>query len=135
MAEKFGERFIAFGELLLRLAPPNYEKIRMANQFIVTYGGAEANVAVSLSNLGIDSSYFTVVPDFKPGGVKGGLRTFEYPVILRAVNTKDAMTATVEDVPFALLEHITDRITKEVPGVNRVLYDLTPKPCGTIEWE
>ncbi len=79
--------------------------------------------------------YFTVVPDFKSVGVKEGKRTFEYPVILRAVNTKDAMTATVEDVPFALLQHITDRITKEVKGVNRVLYDLTPKPCGTIEWE
>ncbi len=79
--------------------------------------------------------YFTVVPDFKSVGVKGGKRTFEYPVILRAVNTVDAMTATVEDVPFALLQKITDRITKEVKGVNRVLYDLTPKPCGTIEWE
>ena len=79
--------------------------------------------------------YFTVVPDFRSVGVKDGLRTFAYPVILRAVNTVDAMTATVEDVPFALLQHITERITKEVPGVNRVLYDLTPKPCGTIEWE
>ena len=79
--------------------------------------------------------YFTVVPDFKSVGVKGGFRTFEYPVIIRAVNTKDAMTATVEDIPFALLQHITDRITKEVAGVNRVLYDLTPKPTGTIEWE
>ena len=79
--------------------------------------------------------YFTVVPDFKSVGVKGGERTYEYPVIIRAVNTVDAMTATVEDVPFALLQHITDRITKEVKGVNRVLYDLTPKPCGTIEWE
>ena len=79
--------------------------------------------------------YFTVVPDFKSVGVKDGKRTFAYPVIIRAVNTKDAMTATVEDVPFDLLEHITDRITKEVSGVNRVLYDLTPKPCGTIEWE
>ena len=79
--------------------------------------------------------YFTVVPDFKSVGVKDGKRNFEYPVILRAVNTKDAMTATVEDVPFALLQHITDRITKEVKGVNRVLYDLTPKPTGTIEWE
>ena len=79
--------------------------------------------------------YFTVVPDFKSVGVKGGKRTFEYPVILRAVNTVDAMTATVEDVPFALLQKITDRITKEVKGVNRMLYDLTPKPCGTIEWE
>ena len=79
--------------------------------------------------------YFTVIPDFKSVGVKDGKRSFEWPVILRAVNTKDAMTATVEDVPFALLQHITDRITKEVPGVNRVCFDLTPKPTGTIEWE
>lgn len=79
--------------------------------------------------------YFTAVPDFKSVGIKDGKRTYEYPVIIRAVNTVDAMSATVEDVPFALLEHITDRITKEVKGVNRVLFDLTPKPCGTIEWE
>lgn len=79
--------------------------------------------------------YFTVVPDFRSVGVKDGKRTFAYPVILRAVNTVDAMTATVEDIPFALLQHITARITAEVDGVNRVLYDLTPKPCGTIEWE
>ena len=79
--------------------------------------------------------YFTVVPDFRSVGVKNGARTFAYPVIIRAVNTKDAMTATVENVPFELLQHITDRITKEVEGVNRVLYDLTPKPTGTIEWE
>ena len=78
--------------------------------------------------------YFTAVPDFRSVGVKDGARTFAYPVILRAVNTVDAMTATVENVPFELLEHITARITAEVPGVNRVLYDLTPKPCGTIEW-
>lgn len=79
--------------------------------------------------------YFTAVPDFKSVGVKDGKRTFAYPVILRAVNTVDAMTATVEDVPFALLQHVTDRITHEVEGVNRVLFDLTPKPVGTIEWE
>ena len=79
--------------------------------------------------------YFTAVPDFKSVGVKDGVRTFAYPVIIRAVNTVDAMTATVEDVPFALLQHITDRITHEVEGVNRVLFDLTPKPVGTIEWE
>ena len=79
--------------------------------------------------------YFTVIPDFKSVGVKDGKRSFEWPVILRAVNTKDAMTATVEDVPFALLQHITERITKEVPGVNRVCFDLTPNPTGTIEWE
>lgn len=79
--------------------------------------------------------YFTVVPDFKSVGVKNDARTFAYPVIIRAVNTRDAMTATVENVPFELLEHITNRITTEIDGVNRVLYDLTPKPCATIEWE
>ena len=79
--------------------------------------------------------YFTAVPDFKSVGVKDGARTFAYPVILRAVNTVDAMTATVENVPFELLERITERITHEVEGVNRVLYDLTPKPVGTIEFE
>ena len=79
--------------------------------------------------------YFTAVPGFKSVGVKDGKRTFAYPVIIRAVNTKDAMTATVENVPFELLQHITNRITTEVENVNRVLYDLTPKPCGTIEWE
>ena len=79
--------------------------------------------------------YFTAVPDFKSVGVKDGKRTFAYPVIIRAVNTKDAMTATVENVPFELLQHITARITSEVENVNRVLYDLTPKPSGTIECE
>ena len=79
--------------------------------------------------------YFTIVPDFKSTGVCNGKRTFAWPVIIRAVNTVDAMTATVEDIPFALLQHITRRITSEVPGVTRVLYDLTPKPSGTIEWE
>ena len=79
--------------------------------------------------------YFTVVPDFKSVGVNDGKRTFAYPVIIRAVNTTDAMTATVENVPFELLQHITKRITTEVENVNRVLYDLTPKPSGTIEWE
>ncbi|MBQ6039898.1 MAG: glutamine-hydrolyzing GMP synthase [Oscillospiraceae bacterium] len=79
--------------------------------------------------------YFTAVPDFRSVGVKDGKRTFAYPVIIRAVNTKDAMTATVENVPFELLQHITARITAEVENVNRVLFDLTPKPSATIEWE
>lgn len=79
--------------------------------------------------------YFTAIPDFKSVGVTEGKRTEGWPVILRAVNTKDAMTATVEDVPFKLLQHITQRITNEVANVNRVLFDLTPKPCATIEWE
>ena len=79
--------------------------------------------------------YFTVVPDFKSTGVRDGVRSYDWPVVLRAVNTRDAMTATVEDVPFALLQKITQRIVTEVKGVNRVLYDLTPKPTGTIEWE
>ncbi len=79
--------------------------------------------------------YFTAIPDFKSVGVKDDKRAYEYPVIIRAVNTVDAMTATVENVPFELLQHITNRILTEVKGVNRVVYDLTPKPCGTIEWE
>ena len=79
--------------------------------------------------------YFTAIPDVKSVGVKDGKRTDAWPVIIRAVNTVDAMTATVEDVPFALLQHITQRITNEVEGVNRVVFDLTPKPTGTIEWE
>ncbi len=79
--------------------------------------------------------YFTVVPDFKSTGVKNDKRSYEWPVIIRAVNTRDAMTATVENVPFELLQHITSRIVNEVKGVNRVLMDLTPKPTGTIEWE
>ncbi|MBS5570980.1 MAG: glutamine-hydrolyzing GMP synthase [Clostridiales bacterium] len=79
--------------------------------------------------------YFTVIPDFKSVGVRENVRTFEWPVILRAVNTVDAMTASVADVPFSLLQKITARITSEVKGVNRVLYDLTPKPTGTIEFE
>ena len=79
--------------------------------------------------------YFTIVPDFRSTGIRGGKRTFEYPVIIRAVNTKDAMTATVENVPFELLSHITERILDEVKGVNRVCYDMSPKPCATIEWE
>ena len=79
--------------------------------------------------------YFTAIPDVKSVGVKNDKRYEGYPVIIRAVNTTDAMTATVEDVPFALLQHITARITAEVDSVNRVLYDLTPKPTGTIEWE
>ena len=79
--------------------------------------------------------YFTIVPDYKSVGVKNGLRSFEWPCIIRAVNTKDAMTATIEEIPYALLGKIVSRITSEVPGINRVLYDLTPKPTGTIEWE
>lgn len=79
--------------------------------------------------------YFTVVPDFKSTGIRDNARTFDWPVIIRAVNTVDAMTATVEDVPFSLLQHLTARITAEVKGVNRVLFDLTSKPSGTIEWE
>lgn len=79
--------------------------------------------------------YFTAVPDFKSVGVRNNARSFEYPVIIRAVNTIDAMTASIEHVDWMVLERITDRIVHEVAGVNRVLYDLTPKPVGTIEWE
>ena len=79
--------------------------------------------------------YFTVVPDYRSTGVRDGKRLWDWPVIIRAVNTKDAMTATVEEVPWPLLNTITKRILAEVKGVNRVLYDLSPKPCATIEWE
>ncbi|MBO4416015.1 MAG: glutamine-hydrolyzing GMP synthase [Lachnospiraceae bacterium] len=79
--------------------------------------------------------YFTIVPDYKSVGVKNNLRSFEWPCIIRAVNTRDAMTATIEEIPYELLGKIVARITSEVPGINRVLYDLTPKPTGTIEWE
>lgn len=79
--------------------------------------------------------YFIAVPDVKSVGVKDSKRYEGWPAIIRAVNTTDAMSATIEEIPYALLHHITDRITHEVDGINRVLYDLTPKPIGTIEWE
>lgn len=79
--------------------------------------------------------YFTAVPNFRSVGVKNDARTYAYPVIIRAVNTVDAMTASIEEIPYSVLAKITERITTELDGVNRVLYDLTPKPCGTIEWE
>ena len=79
--------------------------------------------------------FFTVVPDMRSTGVRGGARVFDWPVIIRVVNTVDAMTATVPELPWALLQRITDRVLSEVPGVCRVLYDLSPKPVGTIEWE
>ena len=79
--------------------------------------------------------YFTLIPDFRSTGVKNNARAFEWPVIIRAVNTTDAMTATIERLDWDLLARITDRITHEVKGVNRVCYDISPKPTGTIEWE
>jgi len=79
--------------------------------------------------------YFIAVPDMKSVGVRDGKRYEGWPAIIRAVNTTDAMSATIEEIPYALLHHITDRITHEVEGINRVLLDLTPKPIGTIEWE
>ena len=79
--------------------------------------------------------YFVAIPDFKSVGVKDGKRYEGWPAIIRAVNTVDAMTATIEEIPYPVLHKITDRITHEVPGINRVCMDLTPKPIGTIEWE
>ena len=79
--------------------------------------------------------YFTIVPDFKSTGITDGLRTYDWPVVIRAVNTVDAVTAEVAELDFALVQHIVRRITSEVKGVNRVLWDITPKPTGTIEWE
>ena len=79
--------------------------------------------------------YFIAIPDIKSVGVKNEARYEGWPAIIRAVNTKDAMTATIEEIPYAILHKVTERITNEVEGINRVLYDLTPKPIGTIEWE
>ena len=79
--------------------------------------------------------YFVSVPDFRATGVRDGVRAFEWPAIIRAVNTVDAMTAEVPELDWALLKKITERILAEVPGICRVVYDLTPKPIGTIEWE
>ncbi len=99
---------------------------------------SDAILREEFANAGLQGKvwqYFTIVPDFRSTGVRDGRRSFEWPCVLRAVNTRDAMTATIEPIPYDLLARITDRITHEVPGVNRVLYDLTPKPVGTIEWE
>ena len=79
--------------------------------------------------------YFVVVPDFKTTGMTGGKRTYEWPAMIRAINTKDAMEATIEELPYDFLNTLVNRITSEVTGINRVLYDITPKPPGTIEWE
>ena len=79
--------------------------------------------------------YFTIVPDMKSVGVRGNARCEEWPAIIRAVNTVDAMTAEIEEIPYEVLHRVTKRIITEVPGINRVCYDLTPKPTGTIEWE
>ena len=79
--------------------------------------------------------YFTIVPDLKSTGIIDGKRSWDWPVIIRAVNSTDATAATIEDIPYPLLHRITDRILSEVKGVNRVLYDLSPKPISTIEWE
>ena len=99
---------------------------------------SDAILREEFANAGLEGKvwqYFTAVPDFKSVGVKDGKRTYAYPVIIRAVNTVDAMAATIEEVPYELLKKITARITTEVENVNRVLYDLTPKPSGPIEWE
>ena len=79
--------------------------------------------------------YFTVVPDFKSTGIKNGKRTFDWPCIIRAINTTDVMEVTVEHLPDELIDHLVQRITTEVPGINRVLYDYTPKPPATVEYE
>ena len=79
--------------------------------------------------------YFTIVPDFKSTGIKDNKRTYDWPVVIRAVNSVDATAASIEEIPYALLNHIVNRILNEVKGVSRVLYDLSPKPVATIEWE
>ena len=99
---------------------------------------ADAILREEFDNYGLNEKvwqYFIAIPDIKSVGVKDESRYEGWPAIIRAVNTKDAMTATIEEIPYAVLHKITDRITHEVEGINRVLLDLTPKPTGTIEWE
>ncbi|MBE6685475.1 MAG: glutamine-hydrolyzing GMP synthase [Ruminococcaceae bacterium] len=99
---------------------------------------ADAILREEFDNCGLAESvwqYFIAIPDIKSVGVKDDSRYEGWPAIIRAVNTRDAMTATIEEIPYAVLHKIVNRITNEVEGINRVLYDLTPKPTGTIEWE
>ena len=99
---------------------------------------ADAILREEFDNCGLNKTvwqYFIAIPDIKSVGVKDDSRYEGWPAIIRAVNTKDAMTATIEEIPYAVLHKVTARITNEVEGINRVLYDLTPKPTGTIEWE
>ena len=99
---------------------------------------SDAILREEFANAGLDKKvwqYFTIVPDFKSVGVRDNARCFDYPVIIRAVKTVDAMTATIERIDYDVLQKITDRILKEVKNVNRVCYDISPKPTATIEWE
>ncbi|MBQ1522891.1 MAG: glutamine-hydrolyzing GMP synthase [Erysipelotrichaceae bacterium] len=99
---------------------------------------SDAILREEFHNAGLDRKvwqYFTIIPDLKSVGIRDNVRCEQWPVILRAVNTRDAMSATIEEIPYEVLKKVTDRILKEVSGVNRVLYDITPKPTGTIEWE
>ncbi len=99
---------------------------------------SDAILREEFHNAGLDKKvwqYFTIVPDLKSVGVRDNARSEEWPAIIRAVNTVDAMTAEIEEIPWAVLHQVTRRITNEVKGINRVCYDLTPKPTGTIEWE
>ncbi|MBQ7010205.1 MAG: glutamine-hydrolyzing GMP synthase [Clostridia bacterium] len=99
---------------------------------------ADAILREEFDNAGLAEKvwqYFIAIPYIKSVGVKDESRYEGWPAIIRAINTKDAMSATIEEIPYAVLHKITARITSEVPGINRVLYDLTPKPTGTIEWE
>ena len=99
---------------------------------------SDAILREEFKNAGLDKKvwqYFTVVPDFKSVGVRNNARSYDWPVIIRAVNTVDAMTATIEQIEWPILLKITDRILAEVPNINRVCYDMSPKPSATIEWE
>ncbi|MCL2339947.1 MAG: glutamine-hydrolyzing GMP synthase subunit GuaA, partial [Actinomycetia bacterium] len=99
---------------------------------------SDAILREEFAAVGLDRSvwqYFTVIPDFRSTGVRDGQRVFDWPVIIRAINTVDALEASVPQLEWPVLQRITQRILAEVPNVNRVLYDLSPKPPATIEWE
>lgn len=97
---------------------------------------ADVIVREEIDNAGLKVwQYFAVVPDFRATGVRDGKRAYDWPCIIRCINSVDVMTAEVPEIDWELLKRITDRITAEVPGICRVCYDLTPKPVGTVEWE
>ena len=129
---RFGEKvhspIIPAGESDLLVAFDRLEALREA----------DAILRDEFAKAGLDKTvwqYFTVVPDFKSVGVRNNARSYDWPVIIRAVNTIDAMTATIEQIEWPILMKITDRILAEVKTVNRVCYDMSPKPSATIEWE
>ena len=124
--------------LVLFIAPLLFNEARETNprDRLEALREADAIVREEMEAANVGAwQYFAVVPDMRATGVRDGVRAYEWPAIIRAINTVDVMTAEVPELDWALLKRMTDRITHEVPGICRVCYDLTPKPVGTVEWE